>query len=111
MQRRIFVLVRSESHAVWEPPVDVFASADETWIVIALPGVDSAGIDIALEDGYLRVSGRREFPEVCVTADLCRLEIPVGRFARLVPLSPGRFEIVSTEAKEGCLVVRLKKIG
>jgi HSP20 family molecular chaperone IbpA len=44
-------------------------------------------------------------------ARIHRLEIPYGRFERTIALPPGRFEIDGRELVDGCLVMRLNRIG
>lgn len=95
---------------VWEPPVDVFESRSELWIVAALPGVPVDMIAISLEDGGLSISGERARPAPYSCAVVRRLEIPHGRFERRVPLPPGRYRLASREMKDGCLVIELSKL-
>src|SRR5882762_6322691 len=94
----------------WEPPVDMFETQRELWIMVALPGVGIEQIGVALSDGAIFVSGERRIP-VETGALIHRLEIPHGRFERRIPLPHGRFELRRREFANGCLVLELGKIG
>jgi HSP20 family molecular chaperone IbpA len=94
---------------VWEPPVDILESDREVLVLVALPGVDPARAEAAIEDGHLIVGGTRVLPRELRTATIHRLELPQGRFQRRVPLPPGRYSEVRRAAADGCLVVTLKK--
>jgi HSP20 family protein len=95
--------------AAWQPPIDVFETADGLRIVVALPGVDIQDIDIATEQDVLVISGVRHLPSVARGAAIQRLEIPYGRFERQVRLPAGRFELGHPELAHGCLFITLAK--
>jgi HSP20 family molecular chaperone IbpA len=93
----------------WQPPIDVFETADGLRIVVALPGVEIQDIDIATEPDVLVISGIRHLPSVARGAAIQRLEIPYGRFERQVRLPAGRFELGHPELAHGCLFITLAK--
>ena len=95
----------------WEPPVDVFETTTELWVLVALPGVASARLRVKLSGNRLLVSGERQLPEAFRTAIVHRLEIPHGRFERLVELPPGDYELTQRELVDGCLFLNLAKIA
>jgi HSP20 family molecular chaperone IbpA len=95
--------------AAWQPPIDVFETADGLRIVVALPGVEIQDIDIATEQDGLVISGVRHLPSVARGAAIQRLEIPYGRFERQVRLPAGRFELGHPELAHGCLFITLAK--
>jgi HSP20 family protein len=95
--------------AAWQPPIDVFETADGLRIVVALPGVEIQDIDIAVEPNVLVISGVRHLPSVARGAAIQRLEIPYGRFERQVRLPAGRFELGHPELAHGCLLITLAK--
>lgn len=95
--------------AAWQPPIDVFETADGLRIVVALPGVEIQDIDIATEQDVLMISGVRHLPSVARGAAIQRLEIPYGRFERQVRLPAGRFELGHPELAHGCLFITLAK--
>jgi HSP20 family protein len=93
----------------WEPPVDVFETATELWVMVALPGVEPARVTVELVDMVLCVSGERTLPSAFRSAAVHRLEIPHGRFERRIGLPPGRYEQMQIEISHGCLFVNLGK--
>jgi HSP20 family molecular chaperone IbpA len=95
--------------AAWQPPIDVFETADALWIVAALPGVETQDIDVAVEQDTLVISGMRHVPALARGAAIQRLEIPYGRFERQVRLPAGRFELGRPEIANGCLFITLAK--
>lgn len=110
LHRQFFQLGRSQARRpVWEPPVDVFETDRDLWILVALPGVDPERVEVAMDTGILIVAGERRFPMESRAAVIHRFEIPYGRFERrirlpAVPLSVGRRELVN-----GCLLLTLRK--
>lgn len=110
LQRQFFRL--GDQHDLgpgWEPPVDVFETPEELWIVVALPGVQAAKVEIGVHDGFVVVSGVRELPVAARRAAIHRLEIPHGRFERRIPLPAGQYELGRHEMENGCVVVSLRK--
>lgn len=111
MQRRFFQLGGAARRPVWEPPADIFATDDELWIVVALPGVAPDDAQIAVRDGTLIVSGERRLPAAMRAAAVHRVEIPHGLFERRIALPPGRFELTRRELANGCLTLSLQKLN
>jgi HSP20 family molecular chaperone IbpA len=79
-------------------------------ILIALPGVVPAQVQITVHAGILTVAGERPMPAEFRAADIHRLEIPYGRFERRIELPPGRFEFDRQELINGCLLLNLRKL-
>jgi HSP20 family molecular chaperone IbpA len=101
---------RKAQAAAWEPPVDVIETDREVLVLAALPGVDAAKAEAAIEDGHvLVISGHRVVPPELRTAIIHRLELPQGRFERRVPLPPGHYDSVRRSEADGCLVISLTK--
>lgn len=95
--------------AVWEPEADLFESAHCLTIVVALPGVEEC--QVLVEGQSLIVRGERRLPQRCrAGGEVRRLEIPYGRFERVLPLPPGRFELTRNELERGCLFLELTKL-
>ena len=94
----------------WEPPVDIFETATELWVQVALPGVPAERIQVVVEKRRLVVSGDSPLPEAFRKAAVHRLEIPHGRFERGVELPPGLYELAQSELVNGCLFLNLKKL-
>jgi HSP20 family molecular chaperone IbpA len=95
--------------ATWEPPVDVFEDERELIVVVAMPGVPSARVEVRTEPGALVIRGVRPLPFIGRSHVIRHLEIPYGIFERRVALPPGRFEVGAPELADGCLLVHLKK--
>ena len=112
MQRQFFQ-VRAEIRTgpTWEPPVDIVETDRELSIVVALPGVRPADMDVLIEGGMLVVTGARALPSIPDGAVIHRLEIPHGRFERRIVLQAGRLELARREVSEGCLLLRFTQLG
>jgi HSP20 family protein len=112
MHRQFFRLTASERmQAVWEPPVDVFEDESEIIVIVALPGVPDERVEITLESGTLVVRADRRIPFAGSRRAVRRLEIPYGYFERRIQLPDMRFETVTREFRDGCLMLRLRKAG
>jgi HSP20 family protein len=109
LHRRFFEPGISMQAATWEPPVDIFETDRELWIVVALPGMEYGDLDASIDGDVLRVTGQRRLPAAVRTASICRLEIPYGRFERHIKLPSARFVLGRSELMNGCLVVNLTK--
>ena len=110
LHRRFFHLSR-QTLAIWEPPVDVFEDEREIVIVVAMPGVPADGVELVSEPGVVVVRGKRPFPLAGARHRVRQLEIPYGAFERRIALPPGRLQIGAPEMIQGCLLLRLRKIG
>jgi HSP20 family protein len=108
LHRQFFRLGTREPVPTWEPPVDVLETEDELWIVAALPGVEASQLEVAVADGILVIAGVRSAP-LRRAAAVHRLEIPLGRFERRIPLPAGRFELTRRDLAYGCLTLVLRK--
>jgi HSP20 family protein len=95
--------------AAWQPPIDVFETAEGLWIAVALPGVEARDIDVSIEQDILVISGIRHLPALARGAAIQRLEIPYGRFERQVRLPAGRYDLGRPEIASGCLFITVAK--
>lgn len=112
LQREVFrPRVSPQREANWEPPVDVLETDDAVLILLALPGVDAAQVQVVIEDGVLIVTGERTLPEELHRAIIHRLELPRGRFERRLQLPSGHYDSARNFSANGCLVVHLAKAG
>ena len=75
--------------ANWEPPLDIFETERELWIIAALPGVELPDLDVSVEGDVLFIAGQRRLPAAARGAAIHRLEIPHGRFERRIRLPAG----------------------
>jgi HSP20 family molecular chaperone IbpA len=96
-------------HPAWEPPFDMYETAEALWLVVALPGVPPERLEIRLDSAALAIAGVRPLPEFQRSAVLHRLEIPHGRFERRIELPAGHFELERHELVNGCLILALRK--
>ncbi|HET6466954.1 MAG TPA: Hsp20/alpha crystallin family protein [Geminicoccaceae bacterium] len=110
MQRALFRPAGGRQQACWEPPVDVFESAGQLWIQVALPGVRAEQVELRIEDGALSVSGERLLPLPRGAGTIHRLELPHGRFERRIGLPAGHYELGRRELADGCLTIVLRKL-
>jgi HSP20 family protein len=112
LQRQFFRLATLErTPPAWEPPVDVFEDERELVVVVAMPGVPSDRVEVRNEQHVLVVRGTRSLPIDGSRQRVRRLEIPYGAFERRIALPPGRLEIETPELVQGCLVIRIRKLG
>lgn len=109
LQRQFFQPGAAPSHA-WQPPVDVFDTGEEVWIVVALPGVRADQVHVVTDGTTILVSGERPLMVDSKRAVIHRLEIPYGRFERSIGLPRGRFQIVEKRLEAGCLVLGLGRM-
>jgi HSP20 family molecular chaperone IbpA len=95
----------------WQPPVDIFETDREFWIIAALPGVERENLEVAVEGDVVVIAGLRRLPAAVRGAVIHRLEIPRGRFERRIQLSAGRLQVGRSELANGCLVLSLTKLN
>ena len=110
LHRQSFRLRSSVRAPAWEPPADVLETAREVLVIVALPGVATDAVQVALDDGALTIVGVRVAPAALRDAVIHRLELPQGRFERRLQLPPGRYRNVTRRAVDGCLVISLEKV-
>jgi HSP20 family protein len=112
MHRELFRPAGTQARVTaWEPPVDILETDDEVLVLVALPGVDVDGAQVAIEGGDLVITGTRVLPPELRTATIHRLELPQGQFFRRLHLPAGRYSGVRRAVAAGCLVVTLQKTG
>ena len=93
----------------WEPPVDVYAGAEQVLVEVALPGVPADRMELVLAPGELVIRGERALPNRPAGTALQRLEIPYGRFERRLALGPGHWDLVDRRLADGCLQLLLAR--
>ena len=77
--------------------------------LVSLPGVAPDAGEVSLDGDGVLVSGRRTLPPELQTAVIHRLELPMGRFERRIPIPPGRYDGVRRDTRDGCLLISLHK--
>jgi len=109
LQRQFFEPSREGARtARWEPPVDLFETERQLWIIAALPGVAPEAVRVEIEGPTLIIAGIRPLPCKGRDAKIVRLEIPYGRFERRIALS-ARLRLAERELCNGCLVLTFAK--
>ena len=112
MQRQFFRPAGNDRpQGMWEPPVDVFEDAVELIIVVALPGVPAERIEVVIDGGDLIIRAQSRFPFSGARRVVRRLEIPYGHFERRIRLPEARYDDATRELVNGCLTLRLRKVG
>jgi HSP20 family molecular chaperone IbpA len=109
LHRQFFEPSPGARAARWEPPVDVFETERQLWIIAALPGVAPEAVRVEIEGPTLVIAGLRPLPTKGRNANIVRLEIPYGRFERRIALSP-RLRLSERELANGCLVLTFAKL-
>lgn len=96
--------------ADWVPAVDVLETDTEFQIRAELPGIEKEQVSLAVEEGVLTISGRREQEKEENGKRYHKIERAYGSFARsfTVPDIVDQHK-VSAEFKNGVLTVRLPK--
>ena len=111
LHRQFFEPSREAGRAArWEPPIDVFETERQLWIIAALPGVAPEAVRVEIESDLLIITGTRPLPSRERNANIVRLEIPYGCFERRVALSP-RLRLSTRELLHGCLVLTFAKVS
>jgi HSP20 family protein len=101
--------LRRQRAPSWEPPVDVLETETHIVIYVALPGVAPDHVELSIQGGELVIEGARVLPEELHNALIHRLELPQGRFERRIPLPTGRYNQITKNSMDGCLVINLRK--
>jgi HSP20 family protein len=102
--QQLFPLARN-GHSRFTPAADVLEDTDKIQLVIDLPGVAEADIDLKVEKNILTVKGERK-----QTDGAQRLERAHGAFWRsfILPMTVD-LENVAAEMKSGVLLITLPK--
>jgi HSP20 family protein len=107
-RHQLLARIGAERVPSWTPPVDLFETPSELWVVAALPGVSLEQAEVVIdENGALLIRARRDLPVNLSEARFLQLEIPFGYFERRVPLPPGRYRLLESTLADGLLRLRL----
>jgi HSP20 family protein len=94
----------------WAPPADIYETEEEIIILMEMAGLKKEDIEVFLDQGILRVSGRRANPIQDTHLRVHQLDVDFGPFERMirikVPVDP---EKTSAIYQEGFLVIRVRK--
>jgi len=110
VQRHFFHLSLEGARACWEPPVDIVETESEVTVLVALPGVEASKLEVGMESSGIIVRAHRALPETFAHGAVRRLEIPQGFFERRIALATGRYELLESSLRDGCLVLRIRKV-
>ena len=110
LQRQFFRVGVLQGAPCWEPPVDLYESGNELWLLVALPGVTPQQLEVVLAPSLIVVRGERSLPTNSRRAAIHRLEIPYGQFERRIALPAGEFELIDQRLEHGCLVLGLRRL-
>lgn len=102
-----------EYNAVWEPPVDLFASEEKVYMMAELPGVAGADINVRIGSRAVRIHGTKRPPDkVRRGVSFYESQIPYGRFEKRLNLpyavDPDNVKVVF---KDGVLTLELDRVG
>jgi HSP20 family protein len=103
--------LREEAEALeWSPAVDVIDRNDEMVLRADLPGLTEKDIEITMQDGTLRLSGKRSEEKETKEEDYYCAERWAGSFSRTMTLPTGiSADKVNASFKNGVLEVHLPK--
>jgi HSP20 family protein len=97
--------------AGWQPPVDLYETADAYVLTAEIPGVARDDLDIQTGDGRLVLSGVRQERAVACE-QFHRLERGHGSFQRSFQLPlPIDDAAVTADLKDGVLTIRIPKLS
>jgi HSP20 family protein len=93
------------------PAIDVYDSKDAIVVETALPGVDPAKVDLAIENGVLKICGSSERKTEVDEKEYYRKEIRSGSFIRQVALPQGiKEDLAKASFKDGILKIEIPKL-
>ena len=111
MHRQFFRLAATgRTRVTWEPPVDVFEDELEIVVLVALPGVPAHRIEVTTEAGELVVRAERSLPFAAVARRAAAAGDSVWVFRAAHPLARGATRDGTREFRDGCLILRLRKV-
>lgn len=100
----------SSATADWAPPVDIDEYPDRFTLLMDVPGVRVADVELSLERGVLSISGTRSLNHADEQPERQRLERPRGRFHRRFTLPDTvDAEKVKASARDGVLEIVIPK--
>lgn len=102
-----------ECNAVWEPPVDLFASEEKVYLVAELPGVAGVDTNVRVGSRSVRIHGTKRPPDrVRRGVSFYESQIPYGRFEKRVSLPYAvNPDGIKVEFRDGVLTLELDRVG
>lgn len=108
---RLFEGVREASAvaggpSAWSPLADVVETAGGFAVLLDLPGIDPAAVDVRVDRRRVTIQGHRPYP-ARAPQQLVRLECHHGEFARVVELPRAVSDTVTRRYEQGVLILEL----
>ena len=95
---------------VWNPPTDVFETADSIQIKMEIAGVREEDLEVKVTDNLLTIRGRRTDEQHIKKENFHLMEIHYGSFERVFGLPrPMEVKSVTATLKDGFLLVTIPK--
>jgi len=90
--------------------VNVWTNDEAIKVLVEMPGVDPADVDVQVEGSTLQISGVRNAPELGDGEQYLQQEMSYGKFRRIVEL-PYEIQLESVKAKysDGVLAIDLPR--
>lgn len=93
------------------PTTDIFETSEALKVVMEMPGVDKANLDVSVENDVLSVSGRIDLSKYEKLQPVYT-EYNIGHYRRTFNLSSSRInqDRIAAEMKDGVLTLTLPKV-
>lgn len=102
---------KTEPGRTYVPAVDIIDNGDDTLLVIDMPGVRDADVELTLEKNILSIEASPS-DQICEGKDLVYSEYGVGEFKRSFSLTEDiDRESIGATLKDGVLTVTMKKMA
>ncbi|MFC1569664.1 Hsp20/alpha crystallin family protein [bacterium] len=103
-------LDQANSDSVWHPTVDIAESENNYEVIAEVPGLSKKDIHIAVEDGYLTLSGERKQENASENKNYHRTERVYGKFERSFRLPKEvNAEAIKANYANGVLKIEIPK--
>ena len=108
-QQRLERLAAQHATA-WDPPIDVYETADRYVVTAEVPGISRDQIDLALHDGHLTIRGARPGTARQEARHYHQVERGYGSFQRTFAFAEAvDRDGISADLRDGILTVTLPK--
>ena len=105
--RRTFV---PRSGACWAPPTDLYETREEIIVMAEMAGLKNDEIQVVIDGGLLRISGRRANPIQDIERQVHQMEIDFGPFERKIRIRvPVESDRIQAVYRDGFLIIRVPK--
>jgi HSP20 family molecular chaperone IbpA len=94
----------------WRPRVDVYEIKDELFVVVDMPYVDPANLEVVINEDYIVLKGIRDQIGTDKKRHYYKMEIDFGPFERVINL-PETIDVSSIKQcyKKGFLIITAKR--